>query len=937
MLLKRTAGARFNLFYQTGNTDAKQQLTVRGNYFERISGPDVNAGAWEKSGETTLPGHSDIAANANDWQPVQVWIPSRLRLNNHSDSGKAVALRGLGLEQLDFMASGIAGNAPRDAYAITRLQPIFYGVPDLVVPTDTAVTACYPGNPKFWGEKLSVADLQQRLTREAQIGLNRVILRFSKASETQEHELQWITLPEHPQARVSWATDRPERILVKTLTDYPDPRLSRLTAKLADGTALTLERGNQEEVTIPLPRQRDWKNEREKGSLSVVLNFGDQDETHELPWPGSELPSRPVLTDLGGVTPFFWNFENPGVGDLLRKNDDGRSELLSADPLQGQYLQNRNLREGQRLSATFPLSLSLAHYPLFQARYRAEDMSHVSMVFNNGHQARMSAEDSENAQTVRLAHDLRQDNTWGTWLGMVSDTLIRPEYQAQRFKPSSFAFRSGANTDQTGRYSKISWDDLTFGPAVNRAEQLACTPIYWSPATITTLFYCLTAGEKTYTDLNAEEQAALTWLEAAPGSKITPTLGALPDGYAHFLLKARDQFERDSQVTDIPLLIDRQPLTLSHRFIASRNPLYNGTALQIDVATGNGAPWALEETQFQVAGKNVAISAWSNTHSHSPDKTVLMLNYPFLLRNQLNAAKDGDSFDIILDNVADGAGNPSERHAIPVKISYAEDKIGPAWYSLTFTDGLASFLNWDGVRSVAREFTPFANNTTTVVTPYGESPYLVNTSYRQNCQMLYQLAWNPNTHPALSFRLKMAKLRDNFRLHVLLQTADDKEYTISLTLPRKASTELNRTRHFSWKENTWQRFSFDVHQLLLETGLDADKVAEMRFKTVTFRLLHCEHLDTLALDDFFVHGLPGKPDNDKLQWIAFDASGVEALQMTAVDDQDAELWSQTYPLGADADLSVIRQKIKGIQWFRCAAKDKAGNLSVPFWMPLYNK
>lgn len=936
MQLKRTPGARFNLFYQTGNADAKLQLSARRGFYEHISGPDVSDGDWEKSGETRLPGQPELAADGQNWQPVQVWIPSRLRLNDHADSGKAVALRGLGLEQLDFMASGMAGNAPGDAYAISHLQPVFYGVPDITLPAGTTLAARYPGNPKFWGDKLDAAALQQRLTGEARPGLNRVILQFRRGGASHERELQWITLPDRPELAVGWATGQPERILVTMTAGYPDPRLARLTAKLADGTALEPERGNQEAVTLPLPRQRDWKNEREQGTLTLILNFGAQDETHTLPWPGPDLASRPVLADLGGLTPFFWNFETAAAVETFRKNGEGRYDVFSADPGQGQVLQVRNRREGQRLTVTFPLPLSLAQYPIFQSRYRAGDMSHVSLVFNNGHQVRLSAEDSENARAVRLAHDLRQDNTWATWLGIVSDALVRPEFQTQRFKPGGFALRSGANVDQTGRYSKIAWDDLVFGPAVSRAEQLACTPVYTSPAGIATLFHAIVAGAKPYADLNAEELAALVWHEAAPGTPITPAIDTLADGMAHFLLKARDPYGRDSQVTDIPVLLDRQPMTLSHRFIASRNHLHNGTALQIDVTTGDGAPWALEETLFQTAGKNLTVPAWSNSHAHTPGKTVVVLNYPFIVRNQLNAAKDGDTFDVTLSNLADGAGNPAPPLAIPVKVDYAADKTGPAWYSLAFTSGLASFMNWDGVRSVAREFVPFANNATSVVTPFGESPYLVNASYRQNGQMHYELSWDPNIHPALSFRLKMAKLRENFRLHVLLQTRDDKEYTLSLTTPRKVPTELNRSRHFTWKENTWQRFSFDIRQLLLDTGLEADKVAEIRFKTITFRLVRCEHQDTLALDDFFVHGLPDKPENDRLKWIAFDASGVEALHMTAIDDQEAELWSHTYPLAAEADLSLIRQKVKGIQWFRCAAKDKAGNLSVPFWMPLYN-
>ena len=56
--------------------------------------------------------------------------------------------------------------------------------------------------------------------------------------------------------------------------------------------------------------------------------------------------------------------------------------------------------------------------------------------------------------------------------------------------------------------------------------------------------------------------------------------------------------------------------------------------------------------------------------------------------------------------------------------------------------------------------------------------------------------------------------------------------------------------------------------------------------------------------------------------------------MECVDAADKVLWTDALPR-TGADLNTLRAKMTGDHaWLRCRARDQAGNLSVPFWMPL---
>ena len=123
--------------------------------------------------------------------------------------------------------------------------------------------------------------------------------------------------------------------------------------------------------------------------------------------------------------------------------------------------------------------------------------------------------------------------------------------------------------------------------------------------------------------------------------------------------------------------------------------------------------------------------------------------------------------------------------------------------------------------------------------------------------------------------------------------------------------------------------------MLLDAGLKPEELEAITFKSVGFRRLRAENRDLMLLDDFFIHRQPEKADTpDVLTWLAFDCSGVASLEISAVDEQGNELWQHSFPLAETADLNILRKKFSGRHWLRCSARDKAGNLSIPFWLPL---
>lgn len=937
-MLRRTPGACFNMHYSIGTVDDKGAYTPTRHFYHHISGTDFSEGTYGMTGNTPVPGSASPASPTGGWQSVTAWIPTRVRSASDEKQKLYARLEGFGNIQISEMMAGIKGNAPGDGYEVRQLTPICYGLPEFSV-TEPAEACTYVLRTEPSGQLLcetsSLDELHGVLAAAGRDGFNSAWLKvYTATGEELFHDVLWVQLPETLPLSATWDSAFDETLVVACGGGYPDRRFADVSLRIG-GTPVSLIADNTEARTAKVPETIAGKAPEAK-ELPISVTAGGQNLAVTLPWAGRSANRGPVLLGLDGLTPFVHTFEDGSVGKLSFAAD-GRMQILHDDPLQGDYLQVQNKQLEQRLNTTFSSGISLARFPLLQFRYRAFDMAHLSITYKNYHYVRLG-DDYASAVSVRMGHDLLFDETWHSWIGMVTDAFTQESFDIARFTPESFSFASAGSPDQTGRYSKWDLDDVVYGPAVAGSEQLAVTPSYVDPDGIEAVFSAISAGETCFADLSSEARKALSWRQYKSGEKIVPDTEKLSEGTHHLLFKALDTRGEESVVMDVPFLLDRTPLAISHAFGSYSDPASNGKQLTILMKNQNLSPWDIEKATFLVQGAKATIPAWTSQFRHRPGADQLVLNYPFIFRTHLDAAKDGDVLSFVIADIADGAGNPSPQVEVPIKVDYSSDKTGPAWYAFYFGDSVHWFWNWDGCRSQTPAFSPGDYNTINVVHTAGHSPFLHTQTYRTNGDLSRAVQWKPATHPWLSFRLRLPDYnrKGNLAIHVILTAADGKAYSISLTDPGQAVTELNRTQTFAWKRGDWERFSFNVRDMLKAAGVTDEAIAGMVITGVNFQRRNAKNKESLYLDDFFIHGpAPNPAEPDLLKWYAYDASGVEALEMSCVDADDKVLWTETRT-ERQVDLNPLRAKISGGAWIRAASKDKAGNLSVPFWIPLGN-
>jgi hypothetical protein len=932
-LMKRSPGAMLNFHYSVGTVDGNGTYTPAKNYFEHISADDFTDGPFTRTGNAAVPPCDNVDSPAGEWTPVTVWIPSRYRSAADAKQNVMVRVEGFGIKQDSTAMCGIPGNAPGDAYAVRQFTPIFYGPPTLEK-SDQAAVRRFAIRDERCGELVcevdSLTDAQDALKEMTRPGMNAAWLKvYDDTGRDLFHDLLWIELPETLETELAWHPKQPDALLLKAKAAYVDKRFCAAKVQLA-GTLLPMEADNKEERVIRLPRENMPPVSE---PLAFTVDCGTGDETVTLNWAQRKVNAAPVLMTLKGLGSSVNTYE-AGLGQTQFEKD-GRMSVEHADPVQGNYLQVQNHALEQRLAVDFNSPFSIAEYPLMMFRYRAFDMTHLTVTFKNYHYVRLN-DDYSSAAQVRLAHDLKLDEAWHSWVGFVADAFTREPFSVARFTPPSYRIGSAGSPDQTGRYSKWDLDDLVFGPAAAKPEQLAFTPVYYDLDGVDAVYACVSDGEQCYADMDASTTANLVWQNYVPGTEIVPSLEGFADGVHHLFFKAVDTAGAESTVTDVPFLLDTKPLTVTHDFGVMADPASNGRQLTVTFDNNGAAPWAIEKATFSVAGTQQAIPAWTSIFRHGAGADRLILNYPFIFRNQLDAAKDGDTLEFAIDNIVDGAGNTTPKVTIPFTVDYSKDRTGPAWYAFSFDSSVDFFWNWDGYRSTIPAFSPGQHNTATISHRAGASPFIVNDSYRNAADLSRSVSWQPAKHPWLSCRINLPdyNARRNVAMHLILTTTDNKTYSISLTKPASSGSELNRTRTITWEKGEWQRLSFNVRDMLKGAGVSDADLAKLTVRAVNIQRRGTKHRESLYLDDFFLHGPPTDPSQpDTLKWYAYDASGVASLEVTCVDDSGKDLWHHTYH-NSQADLNALRPKIQGCAWLRCQAKDKAGNLSVPFWLPV---
>ena len=936
-LLKRTHRARLNFHYSFGTLDSAGTYTPSHHYFHRLNGTEFSEGTYVLTGNSDVSGcdRDRLAPMGGDWHRVTVWIPSSTRPEYAKGSTLMVHLEGIGNLQPSNIMCGIGGAYPGDGFAVRQLTPVFYGPPQIRWTGENTRDWSFGLSKRYDRPALAESSNPEQATRDlanrSRAGLNVYWLEVRDADNKGfSHELAWVVLSEHVEYEFGWHPTAPETVQLKSTCQFPDPRFASASIAL-EGTALALAAGNDEIREAMVPRTPKDAAGKESDTVTLSVNTGSETVTKCLAWDESDSLAPPVLLSLSTVTPFCETFEQ-STG-RLKSSSTVRQAVWNHDPLQGRYLLVQNRELGQRLASVYSMDFSVAQFPLLSFRYRAYHMTYLTAAFDNGHYVRLG-DDYSAAVPVRLGQDLRLDETWHTWLGLAGDAFTRNELDVKRFLPTAMTLGSSGSPDQTGRYSKWHVDDIVFGPAVASAEQLKLAPVYFDADGVGSVSLAVAAGSACFYELDASAVRQLQWREFEPGAEMVPTIDGLEDGVHHLFLRAADTTGLVSPVTDVPFLLDTKPLSSSFSFGASANPASNGVQLTVQLANDGGAPWDIAKAKFALCGKQQSLSPWTSQFIHSPASDTLHLNYPFLLRSYLDPAKDGDTLELAIDDIMDGAGNRCDRVTVPVKVDYASDKqVGPAWYYLTFAKNVLWNWNWDGCRNQSVVFSSGSYNQTRIVHSAAQTPFLQSLTYYANGDLYRNVSWRPVDHPWLSCRICLPGYRAATTLRFALTTKAGQTYNLSLKAPGKASTELNRTQTIAWKASSWQRLSFNVRDMLKAAGVSDDALAKMTISTVNLQRRGAKHAEILYLDDFFIHAAADDPNAaDTVVWYAYDKSGVASLELTCYGEDDKVLW-QDSQTARTLNLQPFRQRASGKSWLMCRAKDKAGNLSVPFWIP----
>ncbi|MBR0460007.1 MAG: hypothetical protein IJJ26_12280, partial [Victivallales bacterium] len=558
--VKRTDSAQFNFFYQIQGIKSKSTR----HFFHRLTGDDFSRGNWQMTGETAVPASPSMDNLEDGWTPVHAWFPTADR------KAEMVHFTGFGIEQLDFLASGIGGNLPGCAYAVRDLRPVFQSRPVLRPEKDTQISingAPPTSDPKSIDDALAAIQPQNNLAR-ADILLTR-------GQESARHTLEWVVNPQTPQFQLEWDPQELDCIRCSDIGNVPDVRFDNIVLNIEKTRVTPVQEGKH--FLFYLPRTPAMASILAKGKFDVFLRIGDFSQT--FPFDAKDKSRQngpPALFSLNGITPFLNNFENGFVAPF-RFTGGNRNLLRYSDSERGRFLHVQNRANGHRLQNEYTAKLSMAQFPVAQMRYRGDDMAHVSLSLRGPQFLELSPSDID-SNPIRHSRQFILDEKWHSWIGIVTDACTDTPFSTERFSLDRCRIASRGQPDQTGRYSWLDLDDFSFGPAIHTPEQLNCQPEYFDLDGVSFLQWAILPGVTPYEEIKPEQQKAIVWTTATPGHKITPSFPPnLPDGIAHFLLRATDIPGKTSPVTDIPFLLDRQPITATSVYEPDASPFRNKT------------------------------------------------------------------------------------------------------------------------------------------------------------------------------------------------------------------------------------------------------------------------------------------------------------------------------------------------------------------------
>lgn len=898
--------ARFNLEYLLGEGSGEKFTPIEALSFG-ICGSDEERGPRRLTGRLSRPpAATPEAATEPVWSSVTAWLPVEAASGNLQ-----VRLEGFGNLQPSDIQQGLLGNPPGAWYAIRNLSPIYHNAPEFA----------------NQGE-LDLQPLLSKIKSAPAARLNS--LEVPPEIDPTRPQLLWGVSPGSELALLARPAQRPPHSLrVVSTLPWPNRLLTNRNVKLNDQpVAITWLDHN--ELVVPLPRTDFTTND----SLRLSLDLSDG-RTFTQMLPVSQLlaefdkrPTPPLLIslDLTNFPACYQSFESRAVNPEEFKAA-ALPYIRFDDPRQGSYLRFANNGKPGRLHGLLARNYDLARWPLLQFRYRGDPMAAISLRAGN-HGFISFTEEHPQATAVLQAPKARVDHVWHTWIGeLASHTYSRPVTAGYRLEPSPIHLGSFHSVDQTGRYSTFDIDDLAAGPVLPTGQPLLFRANYYATAPLSNLQYSVVSGATPWEQRPAAEREAATWHATGNNTWTEFATDALADGIHHLILRAWTSTGQQSLPSDLPFMIDRSPALITSQ-VAPTDRL-NGTLLRLNF-DGQGAPPLMETLQLTCDGQPFNFSRDSTSLVHfSTNGITLDLNWPLLLREEIQKSSNGKLFSFRCEGLRDAAGNSSLPHQTAVKVDYASDKEPPTWPdpvaptnafwwapklptpNALFTINRGLNVGHERVDQASHVTLKAAGKGGMVGRIYNNPNWVIDNHRYLALSLRLAPATKPSTNEVIAeIRFRPAKLPRGVRA--------EREGSFFLPLTRK--TAANQTTLFGnlkWEAGHWNDLIIDVAAFLQQASGSNEPFELREFNIVLPPASDLLHVRAAAI-------MAPWAATDLFTFRAYDASGIAGL-----------FWQGN----GQAPHTAIRPAFVKLPaddpvWMKITIRDRAGNNSLPFLLPL---
>lgn len=943
--IKRSDFAKFNFHFSSG------RMTTNGYrgekyYFFRLSGTDFSSGRYNCVGEKEVPGsgrEGDDWLSKGDWTTVTVWVPSHLldvRENNHY-----IKAEGFGIAQPCDELQGLNGNLPGAGYAVKDFSEIRFSVPSFSVVSNQTASSFVVEYNEAKGIYNDVSSLQEWANSVTDEGLVASKLTVVSSNLTDTASVLWINRSTPVEIACRWSESRAGVIEIVKKDPYPDMDF-RLAEVLAAKAPLFATPDGMNIFQVTLPREERFMSDK-TNAVSLEIAFGKDVRYHVLNWNDRVVKGNPVLLEIDGAVGFFENFENQSLGQRLTINRaagaaqsgermNRRRFGMKRSPWQRQQGNDAHVRVMQnergsryaevsnngasvRLRTSFFVPISLSTHPLMSFRYRGSGMVHLSAMFGGKNSAKIS---EKYGQEVPFFKPLELDGTWRTWLGDVSALVKVEDFEGDPFKANFLRFGSAHGKDQTGLYSKWELDDIVLGPAVSVPEQMALTPVYFEYDGIEYVRIGTFSGVENYHDLSQERQSEIKWIKVENQKEFLPDFENLPDGICHLVMQAHGKNGMDSDVTDIPFMLDREPPVCSFAFENETNEFCNGTMLKLEFKNKKDlAPLAFGEIKIECNDFKSQLNLKSPRSRYVQEGATecVYLNWPHVLQKELDLSTNNQVLNLVVKNIADSAGNKADDVLVPIKIDYDSDDLPPTITSVKHPTNLLWHLSSHLLTHTGATFRASRECKLEVIRPANEEFYLSVTSKNDKGNFSLDtktFKWTVADYPYLSFRIRNPKYDADAKSSLLL-TLDFGRTNAVFTLLGKHQSDRGfvPAQPICWSPDKWSDvtlnladiFSSDQNEMMLRTN----PVVSVKFSWVG----EGRNMDT----ELQSMQIAGSWDSEDLPvFDAYDASGVDELVVEREDNvaQDSDI-----PLNMDND---------AVRWVNLRVRDKAGNETRPY-------